>query len=749
MTIKPATYQDFFRNAFENREPFDYQERLAENFLPELINLPTGAGKTAAILGAWLWRRLTNPESVGRRLIYCLPMRTLVEQTRKVAETAVENLDLKNRFSVHTLYGGDVSDDWDVFPEREQIIIGTQDLLLSRALNRGYAMNRFRWAFHFGLFNNDCLWIFDELQLFGDGLATTTQLQAFRENQERFGVFGNAKSIWMSATLDKNWLKTIDFAPKVDGLKTLSLSEKDRESEVLKKRLDAVKSLRQAEIKCRLPKGLAEFIKENHESETQTLVVVNTVARAQDVFAEVEKLYADAEKQAKKSLETLPFENQTEKPEIKLLHSRFRPAERQEWQKIFDEKDANRIIIATQVVEAGVDISSKLLITDLAPFSPLVQRFGRCNRNGEHERAQIFWIDLPLKEKDKDKDFAKQEFEKIDGKKLSELLKPYEIESLKKAKAILESLESVSLKVLEKLAYTEPFVPNHVLRQRDLIDLFDTTADLSGFDLDVSRFVRGGEERDVSLYWRSNAEATINETKNSKRAQNELRKKLEPNRRELCSVPIYEAEDFLKNKIAWSFDALKGSWEKIDANNLRTGMILLVDAKNGGYEKATGWNSKAKKEVEIVSIELKNIETDSVNESYDDDNLTSQPSKFLRYTQTLQAHSRETRQAADRILNELKLSGTEVFREQIISAAHHHDLGKAHEVFQKTLHGDEEDLTEVLAKSKKRRETFTQKISSRISRCFSTSRKRKKRFGSLSRRRASRQSSPFDSRFAG
>ncbi len=297
METENISYEELFRTAFD-KTPFHYQTQLAETVLPELINVPTGAGKTAAILGAWLWRRINNPESVGRRLIYCLPMRTLVEQTREVAKSAVENLVLKDRFSVHTLYGGDVSDDWDIFPEREQIIIGTQDLLLSRALNRGYAMNRFRWAFHFGLFNNDCLWVFDEIQLFGDGLATTSQLQAMRE---KFQTFGNAKSIWMSATLDKNWLKTIDFAPKVDELKTLSLSSEDKQGEVLSKRLIAVKDLKKAGIECRLPKGLAEFVVEKHENETQTLVVVNTVKRAQEVYAEIEKLYVEAEKQSKKS----------------------------------------------------------------------------------------------------------------------------------------------------------------------------------------------------------------------------------------------------------------------------------------------------------------------------------------------------------------------------------------------------------------------------------------------------------------
>ena len=723
MTVEYASFKDFFRRAFGNKEPFDYQTRLAEEFLPDLINVPTGAGKSAAILSAWIWRRLKNPESSGRRLIYCLPMRTLVEQTRETAKAAIKNLGAENRFSVHTLYGGDVSDDWDIYPEREQIIVGTQDLLLSRALNRGYAMNRFRWAFHFGLFNNDCLWVFDEIQLFGDGLATTTQLQALRE---RFRTFGCAKSVWMSATLDKNWLKTIDFAPQVDKLTTLSLSEKDRRSGILSNRLNAVKKLQKAETRCRLPKGLAEFVREKHERGTQTLVVVNTVQRAREVFAEVEKLYTVAGKGSKRSAEAALSEKLAEKPEIELLHSRFRPAERKRWSEIFKSEDengnkrsVNRIIIATQVVEAGVDISSKLLIADLAPFSAMVQRFGRCNRSGEYELAEVFWVDLPLKEKDRGKDYAEKAFDEIEEKKLIEFARPYEIENLKKAKTILESLDSVSPTVLEEIQKKpenrEPFKPNHVLRRRDLVDLFDTTADLSGFDLDVSRFVRGGEERDVSVFWRENVEETIR-----KKGKKELARIFAPHRDELCSVPIYEAKSVIDKKKTWTFDALSGEWREITKENLRTGMIVLLDAKSGGYDR-TGWNPKSKK-VEVVKIESRNNKNEIFeDESFEDDILTEEPSpldKFFRYTQTLAAHSREVKQAAERILEKLNLPELNRFSAEIISAAHHHDLGKAHEVFQETLRGDDKDSTKVLAKSKKggqhRRKKFRHELASAL-----------------------------------
>jgi len=55
--------------------------------------------------------------------------------------------------------GGEQTEDWDLQPESDAILVGTQDMLLSRLLNRGYGMSRYRWPMQFGLLGNDCLWV--------------------------------------------------------------------------------------------------------------------------------------------------------------------------------------------------------------------------------------------------------------------------------------------------------------------------------------------------------------------------------------------------------------------------------------------------------------------------------------------------------------------------------------------------------------------------------------------------------------
>ena len=91
--MNSTIFRTFFEAATDH-PPFDYQTTLAAHPQCEslLINIPTGLGKTAAVVFAWLWNRVgrsidSQPSPINspawpRRLVYCLPMRTLVEQTR-------------------------------------------------------------------------------------------------------------------------------------------------------------------------------------------------------------------------------------------------------------------------------------------------------------------------------------------------------------------------------------------------------------------------------------------------------------------------------------------------------------------------------------------------------------------------------------------------------------------------------------------------------------------------------------------
>ncbi len=601
-------------------EPFPFQERLAQEISPRiLLNAPTGVGKTAAAFFAWLWRRRFAADSVRqqtpRRLVYCLPMRVLVEQTRDSIQNWIDKLGLSQQIGVHVLMGGEDGGEWVLYPERDLVLSGTQDMLLSRALNRGYGMSRYRWPMEYGLLNNDCLWVFDEIQLMGNGLATTTQLQAFRE---KLGTLGPAHTIWMSATLDRDWLKTVDFEPG-DGSKLVELDDRDKKSKRVESAICALKPLRKAKATLDKTRELADEILKAHQPASRTIVILNTVRRAVDLYEHLKK----------------------RKPAmgITLLHSRFRPSDRKHKidEMLQAPRPAGSIIISTQVIEAGIDISASVMFTELAPWSSLVQRFGRCNRKGEDRNASVFWIDWPSED--------------------DQYARPYELHELQQARKVLLQCTDVGPASLPPVKM--PFAHRHVIRRKDVIDLFDTTPDLAGYDIDVSRFIRENSDLDVQVFWRDFATDTPSDGA------------LPPNRNELCSAPIGEVRKFLKQQPAWFWDGLEERWQRAGTARIYPGCTLMLRAVDGGYAETEGWNPKSKKAVSDLS------EGGAAPSGIGSDEGAR------RDWMTLSDHTNRVVKQAEQLVIALPIPQS--LQPAVFEAARWHDAGKAHQIFQDTM----------------------------------------------------------------
>jgi CRISPR-associated endonuclease/helicase Cas3 len=656
----------FFRAATGGHAPYDYQRRLAGDSAcrSQLIEIPTGLGKTGAVVLAWLWNRVhLQQKDWPRRLVYCLPMRTLVEQTAGEVTKWIDAVlsDEKGELALSAetkaklrwlaahspiiLMGGEDSGDWDIHPEREAILIGTQDMLLSRALNRGYASSRAHWPMEFGLLNQDCLWILDEVQLMDVGLATSAQLQAFRRDD-----LLAAKQLrpcvtwWMSATLQPAWFESADTQPMVAELrKTLQRIPEDERSggtwEVSKpcSRL-AVKDT----------KAWATRAWETHLAGTAgehgriTLIIANTVRTARELYA---------------ALETLSKKVKNKSVELRLIHSRFRGMERKDWRDQFLRREAcnpeaDRIIVATQVVEAGVDISATTLFAELAPWPSLVQRFGRAARYGGS--AEIFVVDRNPSEK---------------------AALPYELSDLETSREALAFLLDASLAGLaafeqahaELLPRLFPYAPKHLLLRRELEELVDTTPDLSGADLDISRFIRSGEERDVLVFWREVESRTTPE-----RAVKAMRE-------ELCAVSVGDArtwlaKDGVKNK-AWVWDYVDGVWRSCRKEDIYPGQAILVAHSAGGYDITKGWTGEAgDRDFPVSATEIPKTDWRDANAT-EQSEATSQ-----RKWETIAEHGAHVARVIADIAGEVSLP--ENIAAVLGLGARWHDVGKGHPAFQ-------------------------------------------------------------------
>ena len=681
------SFDTFFQSATGNT-PYDYQSRLAGNDSgttchSQLINIPTGLGKTAAVVLAWLWNRirLQNPKW-PRRLVYCLPMRTLVEQTEGEVKKWLTAHELvwdgkpenrSGKIGVHVLMGGEDAGEWDIYPEENAILIGTQDMLLSRALNRGYGMSRYRWPMHFGLLNNDCLWVMDETQLMGPGVSTACQLESFRaSNPSGYGSFGAADSVtwYMSATSNREHLNTREWrgvARPAEFDLTLSLAEKAATSGPIHQRRLAVKRLElkpnssfESLIASILKRHgeMVEAIAKNPELPARTLIICNTVDRAVNVHALIA----------------------AERPEgcdLLLLHSRFRPPERKNQMERLKSINLStfpkgQIIVSTQVIEAGVDLSSAILCSEIAPLASLIQRFGRLNRSGEFQNcgwqsvAMIVGVGVEAAPPRETKDEAKRREDKNAGRCL-----PYELPACESAWESLRKLgDDASPASLEKIqddvAASIPRCP-YSLQRHELTDFFDTDANLSLGFTDVSPFVRGLDgDTDLQVCWR---EAW---------SENDRPPEFVPEyqRDELCSVPIgkaRKARDVLNR--GWLWRGKESGWISVRDADIAPGMTILLPLSAGGYDNAAGWTGNKDDKKHSSHYQPK-----------DDPSDEEQLSCLANGWRSIAAHTTEVASELTGLLGHL-LATNENQQEHgaLLKAVPWHDVGKNHPDWQKAV----------------------------------------------------------------
>jgi CRISPR-associated endonuclease/helicase Cas3 len=519
---------------------------------------------------------------------------------------------------------------WRVDMHRPAIVVGTVDSLVSKALNRGYGIGRSIYPVDFALVTNGAHWVLDEIQLCPESTTTLRQMAGFTCSLGTAEPFGLT---CMSATISRSLLDTVDN-PAPGPEEMLQIEHAERMGE-LALRLGGRRTVRRLVAEPGDTKEIAATARGSHRPGTLTLVVMNTVKAAQGVYREL----------------------RDGPTPCTLLHSRFRGHERKQLvEKVTAPPgEHGHIVVATQVVEAGIDLNAALMITEAAPWPCLVQRAGRCNRTGRINSALLYWA-RPMTHH------------------------PYPESDVSAAIAELERLEGRAVTSEDLLARPVPTteVPLAVLRKSDLVGLFDTAPDLGGADVDIAPYLRDADDLDVQLAW-----AVWQPDQDARDGAPPAAAKA-PEARWRCRVPLRGLELLMKRDVAvWRLDQAPGTWTRISRQRrARPGEVLLVAAKDGGYEPEIGFDPSAKVPIpECPALVSEADPATGTEDAYGDDSASVAQQRWV----SLEQHSAETRAQARGLFVALVPDIRNATSDAVVAAAYAHDVGKSHKIWQDAL----------------------------------------------------------------
>lgn len=627
-----------FFQAVHGDVPFPWQCRLARQVVkegqwPRLLDLPTGAGKTAAIDIAVFhlaYEALKGPERrAPLRTFFVIDRRIVVdasfERARKIAQalggaedgilkTVADRLRLlagdgAAPLQVVRLRGGVPQErGWVRSPAQPLVAVSTVDQVGSRLLFRGYGVSQRMWPVHAGLVGSDALWLLDEVHL-SKPLDDTLDAIDTGHPEEGGGIFAETRRLAPFAVV------RLSATPGESPDRAFGLSDDDRKHPILQPRLTAQKLARleswnddAAEAFSRAALQLAGLMdeptatkgrKKKRSSDPlppvhRVAVVVNRVDLARQIFKKLEKTTG-------------------ERANTLLLTGRIRPLDRDrlvdEMSPLFAARnrldpEAPILLVATQTVEAGADLDFDALVTEIAPLDSLRQRFGRLDRLGlrKMNRAVILH---PRGRPAKDNEWAP--IVRLYGESPSEtrdwLAKPgAEIDCGTDALAP-KVAEAAAAKKLENLLAPRARAP--VLLPA-YADLWATTSPPPEATPEPALFLHGpGVSADVQIVWRSDIDPTEEDGANLSLGI------CPPSSLEAMPVPIWAVRKWLCTEAhdtgfadvperAPELDrfatdgrpCLKRDgerWIKAFARDLRPGDMVIVPCDYGGCDR-WGWN---------------------------------------------------------------------------------------------------------------------------------------------------------------
>lgn len=330
-----------------------------------ILTAPTGSGKTRAAIYPFLTALdpVDNPY-YGRlpyKCIYAVPMRILAQQFFHEYDAIVERYADRYKLKItRSIQTGEQADDPTFAAD---LIFATIDQVLSSFLLAPYSLPKSRANLNAGAILSSYL-VVDELHLLDPSSTLPTTLHMLKL------LKGIVPFLLMTATFSRTMLN--DLATQLDAV--IVPHPNDAEAQAAIRNLPSQQKTRRYHV-LDAPMD-AKAILSRHKD--RTLVICNTVDRARAIYEQLMTLVA-ADIQ------------------VFLLHSRFLPehrsatedAVRRLFGKGWRKAGGSAIVVSTQAIEVGVDITSTVLHTELAPANAVIQRAGRCARY-EGDEGDVF-----------------------------------------------------------------------------------------------------------------------------------------------------------------------------------------------------------------------------------------------------------------------------------------------------------------------------------------------------------------------
>ncbi|QDQ14173.1 type I-U CRISPR-associated helicase/endonuclease Cas3 [Streptomyces spectabilis] len=398
MSLTPEDFPDFVE-AVHGHRPFpwqtDYLNQVAEtgNWLD--LDVPTGLGKTS-LIDIWLfllaWQCATGQErSVPLRLFFVVDRRLVVDQAHEHARTiqdalanaSHESLTGRVAQALRTLSGEstaleavrmrggvDWASRWLRSPVQPAVITATVDQYGSRLLFRGYHTSPRMRPIDAALCGTDALLAVDEAHIAWPLLTTATDCTAYQHTATHPHLaHRGVQVVSLSATASADPAR-----PRH------RITERDREHPVAGSRLNAQRrlALRDASTLDKNPSlAFAHAVEQAMDAMLPLVarpvigVVANTIRTARATFQRLS---------ARDEIDVVLLTGRCRgQDRERLLDSRQM---RELFKGIRADRDRPLVVVATQTIEVGVDVSFAGLISENAAAAPLIQRLGRLDRTG-------------------------------------------------------------------------------------------------------------------------------------------------------------------------------------------------------------------------------------------------------------------------------------------------------------------------------------------------------------------------------